>query len=1022
MISKSPNLSINSKSRENPKKNLSPTLNKSLTPSKTNLNQTQKILPKNIIETTQKLNVTIKPKQDSSKPAPTNRPTTLKVPLKANQSGQKIYTNIQSESLKNTKTSERFIPANKTARTTARTNSKTPNSERGLIINKSIELKSDLKEKVDLTNENNSSLSNIVKHEDYNSLENHNIIVKNSLSSDLETHQIERLSLDKLIESRRKTNPENNEFIPNEILDPLSEIDNENGKESKTKRASIEKTEEADDIFGEDNIYRRISAIQHTNPNFKNTIGQHYDDLNLETILDEEIDEPTNPKNNSKKSLFKEKTEDTEDIFEYRQKSDISNNVQTRIMLERASKSENISMKVTERKESNTSGFWDQSNSTQIHSTSKRNTTNNQNFNGKTKIYTQFQQSINSTFQKADSFVINFVQENIDKLITDLLNNLVDKATKEGDESAMLLAKYTNRNFKANLRKRPINLNTSVDNSFNNNNNTSFSKLNQSRNQNMTRESFTSPVQNRKKNSMLEKTTEVLEMMASKDINLKTLMNFVPVEKTINDQNVSFPESPIKNETDVFITNEFKIDICEAGFNHESKNIQKSSKVVNIFENVETKIDAIEEKNANNQLMISEKQNSFKLLEMTSFGRTRSPISNGFQLSHCFKFLQSNSNFVFPKKSSNLSENEKLSLKNTQSIKINYVVKNTLNYIQKKSKISFLKEKHTIKKVGLIMRQKKSPGKHNEIKSIRISSEDDISNILQNGAESPIKRTSEFRNFNANLKSTQNTRKTSTNISQNNHIITNIGDRAFSPIYTARTSLELPISFVSIFANICKKIIIYECKLEQLRDELFRENNKILDRISTQFCFKENKTVRFFSFKKFIKAIGYQISEKSLNQVTCFIKEIFNPENTPIDASEMTFLNFSKFLTPMNKVLNPNINAKINEFEAENCSEVGEMDLRFLKNIFLVFLKKLDDISKIVKQTDDAIIGLIFEGVKNDCGIIDKAKIVSVLELFSTTVQPDHVMYVLRDFRIEGNEQISKEKFYQFFKMKTWLQ
>ena len=203
--------------------------------------------------------------------------------------------------------------------------------------------------------------------------------------------------------------------------------------------------------------------------------------------------------------------------------------------------------------------------------------------------------------------------------------------------------------------------------------------------------------------------------------------------------------------------------------------------------------------------------------------------------------------------------------------------------------------------------------------------------------------------------------------------------------------------------------------MEQLKNSLNTTNPEILIKIINNFGVVKNSILQFTSFKSFIKEIGFQMSEKKLSQITIYLQEIYGNLN---NQKEILFEEFSKFILPR-KLLNgfdldllETSPGFIQPFEAE--------ELKILKNIFLVLIKKLEDIHRVLGHVNFSTIEQMYTVAKGDLEAISKKRIVVILSDFGTPVRIDHVDFILRDFQALATDELTLNHFKAFVDLSVW--
>lgn len=744
-----------------------------------------------------------------------------------------------------------------------------------------------------------------------------------------------------------------NNFIPPDISEKYSEF--EGTLEHKDKSGSDEQNDDQDGFFEDVNKIRRISAIRPKN-GLKVDLSNVLDQVPFEQLLVSQ--------NLAREKIEMQKIiEDNEEIFGESENLQTSKNSKETFKSSFNQKQETYEISEKMKSKINQTRKIGNDVKTEL------DFQNTLSFSIKNQLsQISFRNLIDQKFNNSSVDVKTFVRSRIEAFIEDILRNFDFLNGIPEDESSVLLAKYTSKNFHANFRNRPQNLNTSQDSSFAQN--TSHSRLNLTRN-NGHRNSSAKPVGQSKRNTILERTGNILELMNDPNPNLSKLLEISEEEKKLK---------------------------FEGNENRFSKDV--SEKVNNVLNNF---ILEEEIKGRDFQDFGTEK----KLTSLIIFTQKINQKNKNQHISqNCFKFGQTKliCDFKAKNKPRQISEPVKIFV-------------NIFKEFSEKTKTRFFE----LKDFDVIFQQEKT-----NINSPLTSEILDRTGqqrtyfFSQTGLSSNSAKMFHTKNIKAERQLATPDKDEFLPVSRNDRFrSSNNIDHSVSPSKKNIGQFEAA-SPLGILASLCRKIIIYESKLEQLKESLFANNTRSVFGIIDNFGFKQNRILQFISFKKFIKVLGFQMNEKSLLQLTNFVKQVYKKQENGKNEHEIVFSEFVKFILPRKQVEQCELEIARTVFDLKGNQFIDETELRILKSIFLVFLKKLDDISRIVKSVEWSKVQLIFDAAKSEDSLISKDKIVGILGQFGMPVQSDHVFFVLRDFGVFDGFNLNENDFKAFFKMSAW--
>ena len=766
-----------------------------------------------------------------------------------------------------------------------------------------------------------------------------------------EVRQIKNVRSDFKFPKTETVSPNN--IIPHDIPEKYSEF--ERTLEHKDKRGSGEQNDDQGGFFEDFNKIRRISAILPKN-GLKVDLSNVLDQVPFEQLLVSQ--------NLAREKIEMQKIiEDNEEVFGESENLQTSLNSKETFKSSFSQKQETYEISEKMKLEINKIKTIGNDVKTEL------DFQNTLDFSIKNKLsQITFRNLIDQKFNNSSVDVKTFVRSRIEGFIEDILMNFDFIDAIQEDQSSVLLAKYTSKNFHANFRNRPQNSNNSQDSSFAQN--TSYSRLNLTRN-NGPRNSSAKPVGQSKRNTILERTGNILEMMNDPNANLSKLLEISKEEKRFN-------------------------------FEGNENRLSKDD-----LENV---------KNGLNNVILGEEikgpdfqdlGTSKKLTSLPIFSQKINQKNKKLHISqNCFKFGQKKfiCDFKAKNKPRKISEPAKIFV-------------NIFKEFVKKTKTRFFE----LKDLNVIFQQEKTNANSPVTFDILDRTGHQRTHFFsQTGMSSHSAKIFHPKNIKAERQLATPDKDEFLPVSRNDRFRSpsNI-DHSASPSKKNIGQFEAG-SPLGILTSLCRKIIIYESKLEQLKESLFANNTRSVFSIIDNFGFKQNRILQFISFKNFIKVLGFQINEKSLLQLTNFVKQVYKKQENGKNEHEIVISEFVNFILPRKQVEQCELEIARTVFDLKGNQFIDETELRILKSIFLVFLKKLDDISKIVKSVEWSKVQVIFDAAKSEDSLISKDKIVGVLGQFGMPVQSDHVFFVLRDFGVSDGFSLDETDFKAFFKMSAW--
>lgn len=264
---------------------------------------------------------------------------------------------------------------------------------------------------------------------------------------------------------------------------------------------------------------------------------------------------------------------------------------------------------------------------------------------------------------------------------------------------------------------------------------------------------------------------------------------------------------------------------------------------------------------------------------------------------------------------------------------------------------------------------------------------------------------------------------------RSNHFQANTPDKLRSSVNLDRTapmtpgiraSIEFGTSPQAQFAGLCKKIIIYESKLEQLKESLFANDVMILHKLASRYAEEDDGVWKLNAFPQLVRDLGLQIPERNLNQTWAFIKWLYGSREWASEQHQEILLpELARFILP--KKQSAKVNAEyLRTIQGSHLDAgLGEDETKILKNIFVVFTRKLEDLGRITRAVDERAAAIMFDSAQDD-GRIGKDKIISVLGGFGMPVQRDHAYYVMREFGLETHETLSLDAFRVYLELGGW--
>ena len=234
---------------------------------------------------------------------------------------------------------------------------------------------------------------------------------------------------------------------------------------------------------------------------------------------------------------------------------------------------------------------------------------------------------------------------------------------------------------------------------------------------------------------------------------------------------------------------------------------------------------------------------------------------------------------------------------------------------------------------------------------------------------------------------------------------------------------ELKYKVVELF----KKILIYSSKLEELKGELFGNNPRFnLMGIFKIYDEDEDGLLSKEQFERLVVDIGFQLNGLQLDRLMCYLNNFLTKTIEKINTENINFSDFTKLFFPMardnSQLFNTyygNQNFKKKK-AVENDLVIKESEFHLMRQIVIIMLRKLDDLSVIVRSLRNHDVSDIFKIVSNSMSNINWDILTDFLENSNIKFIDEDLEHVFRDFRSQKFAVINFETFKKFLQHPIW--
>jgi hypothetical protein len=224
--------------------------------------------------------------------------------------------------------------------------------------------------------------------------------------------------------------------------------------------------------------------------------------------------------------------------------------------------------------------------------------------------------------------------------------------------------------------------------------------------------------------------------------------------------------------------------------------------------------------------------------------------------------------------------------------------------------------------------------------------------------------------------------------------------------------------------NLFKKILIYSTKLEELKNELFTNNPdfnlfgifKIYDEDDDGFLLNQQ-------FEKLIIDIGFQLSGLQLDRLMCYLNNFLTKSKEKINIDNINFTNFTKLFFPSNKDSSQifhNLYKGSTKARKHDDLVIKESEFHLMRQIVIIMLRKLDDISSLVQSLKSSDIDEAFKIVSMSKNVITWDCLTSFLENSGIKFIDEDLEHIFMNFRTKQFTTISYETFIDFLNHPIW--
>ena len=238
--------------------------------------------------------------------------------------------------------------------------------------------------------------------------------------------------------------------------------------------------------------------------------------------------------------------------------------------------------------------------------------------------------------------------------------------------------------------------------------------------------------------------------------------------------------------------------------------------------------------------------------------------------------------------------------------------------------------------------------------------------------------------------------------------------------------LENEVSFKIMY--LFKKILVYSSKIEELKNEIFLNNDKF-DLIAIFEIYDEDEIgkLKMSAFSRFIDDINLELTKSSILKLICYLNQIHSNSKFTSDQEKVQFIHFTKLFYPIKKdnlqLLNNFFEILKNKTNEEITANlvITNYEFEFMKEIILLFITKLEDLTIIIKSlkkfSTKEIYSTITGGNFED---INLKVIKGFLYLNNVKFIDEDVEHIFRVFKGKSFDVISFQDFADFLENPIW--
>ena len=643
---------------------------------------------------------------------------------------------------------------------------------------------------------------------------------------------------------------------------------------------------------------------------------------------------------------------------------------------------------------------------------------------------TEFGKMIDQRFEKSALDTRIFVKSRLKMIIDSILRNIKEGQRSVNEEPAVdLLDKYTNTDFRSNFRSRN-DLSLKIQNASQSNFTASMMKLSTRFPRSVEANKSTSDY-SRKRSKILETTTNLLDsygdFLSKKDGDQKEFAQEKPIESENKEQNDE-PEVVFKNKkvtSNVIESEDLRSEKTSLKKLSSIKSMEATELKKKSFFNL--KNDLIEMLDSQKKIHLATEKNSRKesdkeiiikhktitnntlekVIEQESekeitkidkkfqnsyfkmFGQKhKDAFSNKNKLGHCYTFEQKKMNQI----------NEKT---NEQEI-----VDCLRLLLPKKDVVQKLSKEQSKKQLPIynksqdnVFYQKFSFSEAPSTKLISFKNDLNDQQMVHASLSPKLKQKGIIKD---------QPRNSSFAISEVDYTNTSAHMRRGNSGLSAQLNVEFSENPILRFATICKRITIYEAKLEQLKESLFSQNHKNLTLLITNYGNIDSGFLKFNSFKAFLKDLEVQLNEKNTMQLSQYIKDFFKVEQEITQSNELLLSEFGQFVLPRKQAQKFKIDYQNQSYKMHSSELIEVEEFSLMKKILLLTVKMVEDLGKLIRPIDEEMQTDFFDQIRQEDDAIDQKKILGLMQSSGSIIQPEHIGFVWRIFKVRIHEISTK--------------